>query len=1432
MGNYVQLNRTFSPVTKSEDGEYQEDWSSLFGSTKKTGWSDVLKEFRCVILAEAGAGKTEELKQQALYLEAQGLLSFFIRIEDIDNDFENAFEVGSQEQFQQWLDNYDEAWFFLDSVDEARLTSPNAFKKAVDKFAKRISNAKQRAHIFVSSRPYAWRPSEDRKFMDEKLWLPEPTGSAQEQAGCDTESDTSNSALKILMLRPLDSERIKHYCFVRGVKNVDELLNEINRLSLRSLAERPFDLESIIDKWKDGSALGSRIDLLRHNIKVKLTDQHSANRADAQTLTLERAQQGARRLAASVVMTGNAGISIPGTKSNPKGIIASEVLSDWAPKDIRSLLELGIFNDIVYDTVRFRHREIRDLLAAEWFDSLLKSGADRNSIKALFFREQYGEQFVTPAVRSVLSWLILFDNDFYQQAISIAPEIAVEGGDPSILPLPIREKLLEDIVLKISSDKDSGSARDNEAIARIAAPDLTPKATDLINRFIDNDDAIFFLGRLAWQGKMIDSLHLFQNIVLNGQRDIYARIASLRAIVTLGDGDHCTQIWIRLNALENAFEQRLLSELINEAPLSIVNVHQLLISLEKQKFDKRKSDIYSSRRLLTNFIKNLSVEDNFDVLHCLLDGLILMLSKEPFEDSYYCKLSKKYAWLTSNTAQILEKIIEVRCELALTPNVISILMSISQAQNWNGTGYDDYKDNLHDLISRWSELNDALYWASIKKSRASLEKKDKRMIDDWETNSHSNFWLFDENSYKRLLSSLPSIAFEDDKLIALSTVIRFYQQAGKSPQVLNDLKDAVECSDTLQSSLQVALGPRVINTSDSQQRLSESIRKQEVILLENKKQRLEWIEYLRANPTRIINPSELQLGLVTNDVWWLFLEIENDDINQTRARGANWQALIPEFGSDIANAYKTAVQHIWRHFEVELQSEHESYNSTYPSHLLVAMSGLEIEFRESLVFPHNLLPCELSQALRFLAKEINGFPSWLESLYKTYPIKTIEAITTELIWELEHTTTEKNQHYVLHDLLYYAPWIHEAIAPIILDWLMKYPEKIIGFPEYCVQIMIGGDLTQVSLVKLTKREIERNQSVQNIARWFAMWVDYQAEEAIPAIEKWLEKLSEDEAKISAEQFITHLVGDRHGRGRINGIGTYITPKYLKELYILVHKYVKSDHDIDRTDGGVYSPELRDDAQSARSHLFTLLSNLPGKEAYVAMKQLEKDHPEPKYRPWMTKQAYKRAETDGDMEPWSSEQVFQFEHQQLITPKTHKQLYELGILKLNNMKAWLEHGNDSPWRTWQRVKLENEIRNLITGWLNQNCRGQYTTAQEPELANGQRMDIWLQSTHVNVPVPIELKLLDKSWSGNKLCERLRNQLVGDYLRADGASCGVMLLVSAETNKTWMIDGQAVPLDQLRNALMSYWNSIAKDYPKVNAIEVIVIDLNLRSRVSDT
>ena len=113
-----------------------------------------------------------------------------------------------------------------------------------------------------------------------------------------------------------------------------------------------------------------------------------------------------------------------------------------------------------------------------------------------------------------------------------------------------------------------------------------------------------------------------------------------------------------------------------------------------------------------------------------------------------------------------------------------------------------------------------------------------------------------------------------------------------------------------------------------------------------------------------------------------------------------------------------------------------------------------------------------------------------------------------------------------------------------------------------------------------------------------------------------------------------------------------------------------------------------------------------------------------------------------------------------------------------------------------------------------------------------MDIWLANPNVQSPVPIELKLLDKNWSGPKLCERLRNQLVGDYLREESAGCGIFLLVSQNTTTHWTIEGKKVGIGELASALKDYWKTIAHKYVGVEEIQVIVIHMNKRALVSVT
>jgi hypothetical protein len=82
--------------------------------------------------------------------------------------------------------------------------------------------------------------------------------------------------------------------------------------------------------------------------------------------------------------------------------------------------------------------------------------------------------------------------------------------------------------------------------------------------------------------------------------------------------------------------------------------------------------------------------------------------------------------------------------------------------------------------------------------------------------------------------------------------------------------------------------------------------------------------------------------------------------------------------------------------------------------------------------------------------------------------------------------------------------------------------------------------------------------------------------------------------------------------------------------------------------------------------------------------------------------------------------------------------------------------------------------------------------------------------------------------------LRNQLAGDYLREESAGCGVFLLVAQniDSKKHWQVNGHNVSLTELADALKTYWDSISWQFPGVLAIEVIIIDLAQRKRVSDS
>ena len=810
----VPLVRRFCPVPSSDTDSDEHELRSFLGYPDSKTWEELDKEYRSVILAEAGAGKTHEMQERARHLEQQGVPAFCIRIEDIDDAFENAFKIGSPESFVEWLDSQREAWFYLDSVDEARLDNPTTFEKAIRRFSARIRPAQLRAHVYISSRPHAWRAKSDRELIQRHLPFRKPKAELRSEDPHPVElTEDPQDALEVLVLRPLDEDDIRLFASHRSAQEIDDLIRQLERADLMPLAGHPFDLNEILHKWSAHGMLGDRTEILHHSIERRLGEP-DPNRAERERLDPDRARNGARALAAAVVLTGEASILVPDGGPTRSGIDAQTVLADWQPREVRDLLAKAVFDDVIYGAVRFRHRDVRELLAAEWFAELLKKGNSRHAVEALFFREQYGVKFVSPRLSVVLPWLILVDPEIRVRVLAAHPEIVVRGGDPARLPRQDRTRILTDIVDRIASGADDGTARDNHAIARIAQPDLAAETRALIDRHGDNDDAVFFLGRLVWQGEMPECVPPFLDMAADPGRGVHARMAAARAVMTCGTDAQKSMLWNRLRTA-CGLPRKLLAELVQNAEADATTVPSLLDSIERL-VPYERFRVTGLTLALHRFIERLPLPSNGNADHplpMLVDGFDKILGRQPFLGGGECRVSEAYSWLLEPAIHAVERLVSARAKVSMGASALTIMRETPRTRLWHERCVDDYKDGLADLVPAWPELNDCLFWEDIKATRRKLEDDGKRLDDAWPVLWREHYWSFGANSFDRVLDWLRARDLQDDRLVALSLAFRVYQHAEDPAEWLDQLRASVKGDATLAARLDRLMNPPRLQAS-------------------------------------------------------------------------------------------------------------------------------------------------------------------------------------------------------------------------------------------------------------------------------------------------------------------------------------------------------------------------------------------------------------------------------------------------------------------------------------------------------------------------------------------------------------------------------------------------------------------------------------------
>lgn len=782
---------------------------------------------------------------------------------------------------------------------------------------------------------------------------------------------------------------------------------------------------------------------------------------------------------------------------------------------------------------------------------------------------------------------------------------------------------------------------DNSAIERIATPDLAEDALALLERFGGDDDVVFFMGRLAWQGEMRSCVPALVKIALDPSRGRYARIASIRAVMTLGEEAQKDALWSAIVALEPLLDRRLLGELVDWAAPTMRSVELLLASMDRlTPYERFEATGLSAaiHRLIERLPMMADAAPEHPVAQ-LAEGLDAFLDREPHIERGECHVSEPFSWLMGPALHAIDRLVDGRSAPALQPAALAILRKVPAVRFWRSEDATDFKKGLAVNVPRWKELNDCLYWTSVAERRAHLAAKGERMIDDWQISYMGPFWRFESDDFDRCLGWVREKEALDDRLVALSRCLTLFVGADRPADWLERMKAEVAGQAELEATLEQRIDPRPSPAVRKMEAEDRKWKRERKAREEKEEQdRADWVRTLKADPQRVRSPEGLKPDEFSHDQLYLLHNIREDGIARDRDWGSAWQQLIPEFGEEVARAFRDGAVAFWRPYMPGLRSEGAANGST-PYALIFAMAGIAIEFAEDESFFAALGDAEARHALRYATWELNGFPRWFEALYRAHSEAGLEAVAKELLWELDHSKADQPTHHILHDILYHAPWLHGDVAPLIIEWLGANDMQNADNLRYCLNILSSSGVASFELAALAQAKLAEVVDADQRPRWYALWVDNAPDDAIPALEAELESLGPQDGSNFAQLFAVSLLGDRHGTG--NRTGAFKTPAHLKDLYVLMHRFIKVSDDINRANGGVYSPVLRDDAQDARNNLFNLLAAQPGAETYAAIKALEQDHPEASYRQWMAKRARERAIADADEPVWHAGEVHAF-----------------------------------------------------------------------------------------------------------------------------------------------------------------------------------------------
>jgi hypothetical protein len=1390
----ISLDRRFVQWSETEasDPELRSRWGFAMGQS----WDDLLLKQRLVILAEAGSGKSEELKSQAARKNAIGEFAFYATVQDVGRKgVRNALHPRDRTKLDTWRHSGRTGWFFIDSVDEAKFDGIRV-DQACRELAATIHGAEARAHVILSGRLTDWEFQRDLKRFNDELPVIAPTTEPPPALSPDElvvrairhdvpeEKETPPEIPFVVVMLPLDAARVRTFAAGKDIQasDLDEFIAQIDAANLWHFARRPLDLDWMVQFWRTNRRLGSLHEMLDNSLAERLREPNT-DRARRDSLNAERAFQGLERIGAALVLSRTPTIAIPdATLSLPDAtapLDLADVLSDWSAEDRARLLTRPVFDPATFGRARLHNDNqnvVSAFLAARWLHRLRAANLSQEDLFDLLFAKSYGIFLIKPSMQETAAWLALWDPAVARNIVVLNPFLLLTAGDPATLPLAIRRAALTQCVERIVGGARSPML-DNDSVMRFARPDLVEPIRELWTKHDGCVEAHEFLLRLIWRGSLAECAGLAAEAAFSDQpNDSSLALFASRALCASADTatkrKYVVHLLSRLGKDRNAVVWFAVEELF-PLSVSIDDLLTILVSVDVTERDGLGLE-YLGPKLVARLTSRGDVER-------LLMGLLELLGPMPPEIGYQpTKREEAYFPIISATASRL---------LALSPANSAPTIAVDAVIRLGEYRHDRHAEKA--VVDPRTELERAparrrqAFWRAAERLDGHRMLQGRSLEHTWEIGMLGFPIKLTQEDVDWLLEDGPKRLAHHQQRLAAHSALEIWRDVDSPPAFLKRIEDATRAHDTASAAVRQWLAPRppspeYVKHEKEMKRITERGRRERARIDQT------WIDAIadfRTNPGQLRQLNPVSAQGVDGRLYSLWQLLEWSVPQKARYAIEDVSPLEPIIGSEATLAVRDGLVSVWRQWKPRLKSERDPANrNTINSIDCMGIAGITLEAKGSPLWSEALSADEAQRATEYATLELNNFPFWIKDVAATHPTEVRHVLLKEVVSEIERADSGAHAG-TLSDIDHADAVLSSVIASELFRELKDRPNVPTSCLAPILRIVSRGlgvsERAEFAAVCLRRFRDVADPAVASLYLK-AVFVDGPDVATNAFLEK-LDSLPDQAQTILATHAMPAIFGGRFGRGDAPSI--HVPPHVLERLVIVAFRTIRVEEDNNRPSGEAFSPNTRDDAEGARSNVFGLLMRMPGQATFDAIHRFHAMDNFAVPKAHLLGLAFERAANDAEAARWNPADLLAFEKTVETAPSTGKDLKHVIMRRLADVQHDLLHGDFAQGKSFKALPAEVDVQNWIADRLRLKQGRSFSVEREPHVIDEKEPDIRVRAKASDANVSIEIKVAE-SWTLEQLEVALTEQLCGRYLRAIDGRHGVLLLVhQAERSNGW-------------------------------------------------